>query len=177
MDDLERRFNELRRFNKNLENASHEEYGNITLERNEMKEDTIELVANQIYDRITKLINDRRKRLGIKGGANIEKPIRNCDNFDLDDHDNLTFIFKNKVINFGNSPITPSRIMELSVNKLKLMVFINITDEDIRTYRPEYRRTREKVRKLNENLGERSKEIKSSSTTDAEAIEMIEMTS
>ena len=40
-----------------------------------------------------------------------------------------------------------------------------------------YRVAREKVRKLNENLDERSKEIESSSTTDAEAIEMIEMTS
>ena len=33
------------------------------------------------------------------------------------------------------------------------------------------------VRKLNKNLDERSKEIESSSTTDAEAIEMIEVTS
>ena len=36
---------------------------------------------------------------------------------------------------------------------------------------------REKVRKLNENLNERSKEIKSSSTTDTEAIELMEITS
>ena len=57
------------------------------------------------------------------------------------------------------------------------MGFRNITDKDIRPYRPEYRRNREKVRKLNETLGERSKEIKSSFTTNAEAIEMIEMTS
>ena len=37
----------------------------------------IELVANQIYDKIAKIINDRRKRLGIKGGAIIVDPIRN----------------------------------------------------------------------------------------------------
>ena len=36
---------------------------------------------------------------------------------------------------------------------------------------------REKVRKLDENLDKRSKEIESSSTTNAEAIEMIEVTS
>ena len=54
---------------------------------------------------------------------------------------------------------------------------VNITDEDIYPYRPKYKDAREKVRKLNENLNERSKEIEFSSTTDAEAIEMIEMTS
>ena len=36
---------------------------------------------------------------------------------------------------------------------------------------------REKVRKLDDNLDKRSKAIESSSTTDAEAIEMIEVTS
>ena len=40
-----------------------------------------------------------------------------------------------------------------------------------------YKRAREDVMKLNENLDERSKAIGSSSTTDAEAIEMIEVTS
>ena len=47
-----------------------------------MKEDTIELVANQICNRITKLINDRIvRRSGRKGG--IVEPIRNYDSFDL----------------------------------------------------------------------------------------------
>ena len=59
-----------------METSSHEEFGDITLKKNEVKEDTIELVANQIYDKITKLINDRRKRLGIKVGAKIVEPIR-----------------------------------------------------------------------------------------------------
>ena len=57
------------------------------------------------------------------------------------------------------------------------MGFINITDEDINPYKPKYKKAREKIRKLDENLDERSKAIESSSTTDAEAIEMIEMTS
>ena len=68
-------------------------------------------------------------------------------------------------------------IKKLGVNRLSLMGFRNITDEDIYPYRDRYKDVREKVRKLNENLNERSKAIESSSTTDAEAIEMIEMTS
>ena len=68
-------------------------------------------------------------------------------------------------------------IKKLGVNRLRLMGFRNIMDEDIYPYRARYKDTREKVRKLNENLNERSKAIESSSTTAAEAIEMIEMTS
>ena len=48
---------------------------------------------------------------------------------------------------------------------------------DINPYKSRYKKAREKVRILNENLNERSKSIKSSSTTDVEAIEMIEVTS
>ena len=57
------------------------------------------------------------------------------------------------------------------------MGFVKLTDEDVQPHREKYKKAREKVRKLNKNLDERSKEIESSSTTDAEAIEMIEMTS
>ena len=57
------------------------------------------------------------------------------------------------------------------------MGFRNITDEQINQYRKRYKVVREKVRKLNKNLDERSKAIESSPTTDAEAIEMIEVTS
>ena len=57
------------------------------------------------------------------------------------------------------------------------MGFTSITDEDINPYRNKYKKSRDDVVKLNENLDERSKAIESSSTTDAEAIEMIEMTS
>ena len=64
----------------------------IILEKRKVKEDTIELVANQMYDKITKLlINERRKRLGIKGSAKIVEPIRNYDSFNLDDNGNLKF--------------------------------------------------------------------------------------
>ena len=66
----------------------------------------------------------------------------------------------------------------LGVKKLKSMGFMDVTDEDINPYKPKYKRRREeKLKKLDENLDERSKAIESSSTTDAEAIEMIEVTS
>ena len=57
------------------------------------------------------------------------------------------------------------------------MGFTNITYEDSNPYMKKFRKEREKISKLNENLDERSKAIESSSTTDAEAIEMIVMTS
>ena len=66
---------------------------------------------------------------------------------------------------------------ELGVKKLRSMGFLTITDEDTNPYKQRYKKVREKVRKLDENLDERSKVIESSSTTDAEAIEMIEVTS
>ena len=54
---------------------------------------------------------------------------------------------------------------------------MTITDEDINPYKPRYRKVRERVRKLDENLDEKSKAIGSSSTADTEAIEMIKVTS
>ena len=57
------------------------------------------------------------------------------------------------------------------------MGFTSITDEDTHPYRNRYKKAREDVMKLNENLDERSKAIESSSRTDAETIEMIEVTS
>ena len=49
------------------------------------------------------------------------------------------------------------------------MGFTNITDEDVNPCRVGYNDAREKVRKLNDILNERSKAIKSSSTMDTEA--------
>ena len=58
------------------------------------------------------------------------------------------------------------------------MGFTNITNEDVQPHRAKYIKARKKVRILNEDLNERSKAIESPSTTaEAEAIEMIEMTS
>ena len=107
---------------------------NITLDKLRLKKDTIELVANQIYDKMTNVFNDTRKRLGINEGASIQELIRNFDNFDLDDNGKLTFTYKNKVINFGNineGLIPPAQIRKSGVNRLKLMGLTNITDKDI----------------------------------------------
>ena len=57
------------------------------------------------------------------------------------------------------------------------MGFRTITYEDINPYDRRSKKARDDVMKLNENLDERSKAIESSSTTDAEAIELMEMTS
>ena len=60
---------------------------------------------------------------------------------------------------------------------MRLLGFRDITYEDINPYDRRFKRAREDVMKLNENLDERSKAIESSSTTNTEAIEMIEVTS
>ena len=79
--------------------------------------------------------------------------------------------------NINNRLKAPWEIRRLGVAKLRLMGFRNLTYEDINPYDRRSKRAREDVMKLNENLDERSKAIESSSTTNAEAIEMIEMTS
>ena len=84
------------------------------------------------------------------------------------------------VIDLGNineGLKAPWETRKLGVKKLRLMGFTTITDEDTHPHRNRYKKAREEVMKLNENLDERSKAIESSSTTDAEAIEMIEVTS
>ena len=73
MNDLAIRFNEIRQFNKRLETSNDKDVEDIMLDKNKMKKDMIELIANQIYDKITNIINDRRKRSGIKGGAKIQR--------------------------------------------------------------------------------------------------------
>ena len=181
MDDLQKRYEELRQFNikynKSRDKTTREEtsiYIDVT------RHDIEELVANQIYDKLTILFNNSRKRLGIQKGEPIVDPIRKYDNFKLADDGSLMFVYKKTVIDLGNINErikAPWEIRRLGVKKLKLMGFMNVTDEDIQPYKSKYKVAREKVRKLDENLHERSKEIESSSTTDAEAIEMIEMTS
>ena len=179
--DLELRFNKLREFNETLNESTDED----TIEMTEktkyaFKRSTIELVANQIYDRLTIFFNNNRKRLGIQGGEPIIDPIRKYDNFKLADDGSLTFVYKKIVIDLGNINErlkAPWEIRKLGVKKLKFMGFMNVTDEDVQPYKLKYKVARDKVKKLNENLDERSKAIESSSTTDAEAIEMIEVTS
>ena len=144
------------------------------------RNDIEELAANQIYDKLTIMFNKARERLGINNGTPIEEPTLKYGSFKLADNESLTFKYKRTVIDLGNiikRIKSPSELWRLSIAKLKMMGFTDITDEDTHPYRTKYLVARDKVKKLNENLDERSKAIESSSTTDAEAIEMIEVTS
>ena len=145
-----------------------------------LKHDTIELAANQIYNRLTIFFNNNRKRFGIQGGKPIINPIREFRNFKLTKNGKLSYVYKKTAIDFGdinNRLKAPWKIRKLGVAKLRLIGFRDITYEDINPYKTKYKRARKDVMKLNENLDERSKAIESSSTTNAEAIEMIEVTS
>ena len=179
---LETRLNKLRQFNSTLSETHDENLRDITINNKEaLKRDTIELIANEIYDKLTKLFNDRRKRLGIKGGKPINEPIRDYSKFKLKTDGTLSYKYKKTVIILGNIDKglkSLSEISKLGVNRLRLMGFTNITYEDIQPYQPRYMNAREEAaRILNEKLNERSKILESSSTTDVEAIELMEKTS
>ena len=106
--------------------------------------------------------------------------MREYQNFEVSDDGEITYKYKRMVIYHGNIDDglkAPWDIRRIGVKKLRLMGFRNLTDEDVQPHRPRYIKAREKIRKLDENLNERSKQIESPSTTDAEAIEMIEVTS
>ena len=179
--DLELRFNKLREFNETLNKSTDVATIEMTVKtKDALKRDTIELVANQIYDKLTIFFNNGRKRFGIQGGEPIIEPIREYDYFKLTNNGKLSYKYNKTVIDFGNINNrlkAPWEIRKLGVAKLRLMGFRTIMYEDINPYDRRYKKAREDVMKLNENLDERSKAIESSSTTDAEAIEMIEMTS
>ena len=57
------------------------------------------------------------------------------------------------------------------------MGFTDITDEDVQPHRTRYVKARKKRGKLDDTLIERSKAVPSLSTTDAETIELMEITS
>ena len=179
--DLELRFNKLREFNETLNESTDDNTIKITEKTiSALTRDTIELAANQIYDRLTTFFNKDRERFGIQGGKPIIEPMREYQNFKLTKNGKLSYKYKRTVIDFGNINDrlkAPWEIRRLGVTKLRLMGFTSVTDEDINPYRNKYKKARDDVMKLNENLDERSKAIESSSTTNAEAIEMIEMTS
>ena len=181
INDLQNRYEELRQFNikynKGSDEAAREEALNLAeVTRNDIEE----LVANQIDDKLTIMFNKARERLGINNGTPIEEPTIRYNSFKLADDGSLTFKYKRTVIDLGNinnriKP--PSELRRLNVAKSKAMGFTDITDEDTHPYRAKYLVARDKVKKLNDNLDERSKAMESLSTTDAEAIEMIEVTS
>ena len=179
--DLELRFNKLREFNETLNESTDNDAIEMTVKsKDALKRDTIELAANQIYDKLTIFFNNDRKRFGIQGGEPITEPLREYRNFKLAKNGKLSYKYKKIVLEFGNINDrlkSPWAIRRLGVTKLRLMGFSNLTYEDINPYGKRLKKARDDVMKLNENLDERSKAIESSSTTNAEAIEMIEMTS
>ena len=86
MNDLDVRFNQLRQFNEILDESTDEGLINITTStKDALKHDTIELVANQIYNKLTILFNNTRKRFGVQESEPILEPLRNYDNFKLAD--------------------------------------------------------------------------------------------
>ena len=103
MKDLEIRFNKLREFNRDLNESIDDNHIEMTEKvKDVLKKDTIELVANQIYDRLTIMFNDTRERLGIESGTPVVEPIRNYDNLRLSDDGELSFKSKRTVIYLGN---------------------------------------------------------------------------
>ena len=179
MKDLESRFEELRqyngKFNESRDEATRED-ASIFIDAT--RHDIKELVANEMYDKLTILLNNTRKKFGIQKGRPID-PLRKYDNFKFSDDGELTYVYKRTVSDLGNiyeRLKAPWETRKLGVAKLKSMGFTNITDEDVQPHRARYIKVR-KVRILNEDLNERLKAIESPSTTNAEAIEMIEMTS
>ena len=67
-----------------------------------LKHETIELVADQIYDKLTNSFNNTKKRLGILKGIPIAEPDRNYDNFKLAEDGEISYIYKRTVIDLGN---------------------------------------------------------------------------
>ena len=181
MNDLEIRFNRLRQFNETLYESHDQDLIHVTTKSKDvLKRDTIEVVANQIYDNLAILFNNTRKRLGIQKGIPIAEPIRNYNNFEPEHDGGLSYISKRTPIylcNINDRLKSPWKIRKLGVSKLRSMGFMNITDEDINPYRAKYKKVRNKLLKFDGALNEKSKAIGSPSTTNAEAIEMIELTS
>ena len=75
MNDLQTRYEELRQFNikynKSHDKATREE---TSIYIDSTRNDIEELVANQIYDKLTTTFNRARERLGINNGTPIEEP-------------------------------------------------------------------------------------------------------
>ena len=84
MNDLQNRYEELRQFNikynKSRDEVAREEVLNLA---EVTRHDIEELVANQIYDKLTIMFNKARERPGINNGTPIEEPTIKYDSFKL----------------------------------------------------------------------------------------------
>ena len=128
--DLEVRFNKLREFNETLNESTDEDTIEMTEKTKDvLKRGTIELVANQIYDRLAIFFNNDRKRFNIKKGEPIIDPMREYQNFELSDDGEITYKYKRMVIYLGNineGLKAPWDIRRIGVKKLRLMGFRNV---------------------------------------------------
>ena len=101
--DLQKRYEELRQFNikynKSRNKATREE---TLIYIDSTRNDIEELVANQIYGKLTTTFNRARERLGINNGTPIEEPSIRYNSFKLADNGSLTFVYKRTVIDLGN---------------------------------------------------------------------------
>ena len=99
MKDLESRFEELRQYNKKFNDSCHKD---VREERSifidSTRHDIEELVANETYDKLTILLNNTRKKVGIQKGRPID-PLRKYDNFKLANDGELTYIYKRTIRN------------------------------------------------------------------------------
>ena len=103
MKNLELRFNKLREFNETLNESTDEDNIEMTIKtKDALKHDTIELAANQIYNKLTIFFNNDRKIFGIQGDEPIIEPIREYRNFKLTKNGKLTYVYKETLIDFGN---------------------------------------------------------------------------
>ena len=118
--DLELRFNKLREFDETLNESTDEDTIEMTIKtKDPLKNDTIELAANQIYNRLTIFFNNDRKRFGIQGGKPIIEPIREYRNFKLTKNGKLSYVYKKTVIE--SSSTTDAEAIEM----------IEVTSKDI----------------------------------------------
>ena len=93
MKDLESRFEELRQYNRNFNEGRNEatrEDASIFIDAT--RHDIEELVANEMYNKLTILLNDTRKKFGMQKGRPID-PLRRYDNFKLSDNGELTYVY------------------------------------------------------------------------------------
>ena len=89
VNDLEIRFNRLRGFNETLNESTDEDAIEMTEEtKYVLKHDTIELVGNQIYDKLITMFDNDRKRFGVQKGELLLNPIRKYENFKLAEMEN-----------------------------------------------------------------------------------------
>ena len=67
---------EIKEFNETLNESTDEDTVEIMeRNRNAFKCSTIEMIANEIYDKLTNSFNNNRKRFGIQKGKPIVEPI------------------------------------------------------------------------------------------------------